>query len=378
MNKQKLGLAITATAALAVILALAWRPVGRTDTHTPQQVVTTEAPSAQVKARAARASASHAPAAAPGALTPKWRQLLTGSIDALQFVKVAVPAAKAGDGRAAWYIGQMMRMCMRALNGIYGGTPISVEAQLQQELAQMHPNTPQYIKDEHEREARRCLPLFEFAKKENPWGGPPQPPAYWFAEAYAAGDPLAQLDVAARAVADIMADAQMPEDVRAAKVKVVQDNLRGAVESGDPDALYGAGILVANNEKYTFQGLAVALAACDLGRDCTAANPESGFYECVQSGRCAPGLDFPSMLQQGMGQEQYAEALYECAQSGCPGLDFPSMLQRLRQLDDALANILQQGMGQEQYAEVYARSRQVVLSARAGDWNAVLATLTIR
>jgi hypothetical protein len=114
-----------------------------------------------------------------------------------------------------------------------------------------------------------------------------------------------------------------------------------------------------------------------LGRDCTAANPESGFYECVQSGRCPPGLDFPSLLQQGMGQEQYAEALYECEESGCPGLDFPSMLQRLQQLD-ALASLLQQGMGQEQYAQVYARSQQVVQLARAGDWNAVLAALTIR
>jgi hypothetical protein len=65
-----------------------------------------------------------------------------------------------------------------------------------------------------------------------------------------------------------------------------------------------------------------------------------------------------------MGQEQYAEALYACEESGCPGPDFPP--------------ILQQGMGQEQYAQVYARSQQVVLSARAGDWNAVLATLTIR
>jgi hypothetical protein len=365
MNKQKLGLAITATAALAVIVALTWRTVGTTNTHTPQQVVAIEAPSAQVKARlpVARAPASHAPAAASLALLSEWRQLLTDNIDALQFVKAAVPAAKAGDGRAMWYIGQVMRMCMRAANGIYGGTPISLEAQLQQELAQMPPNMPQYLKDEHEREARRCFPLFEFAKKENPWGGPPQPPAYWFAQAYAAGDPLAQEDVAARAAADVMADAKMPEDVRAAKVNVVQDNLRAVVESGDPDALYRAGMLIANSQlsNDTFRGLAVALAACDLGRDCTAANPESGFYECLQSGRCPPGLDFPSMLQQGMGQEQYAEALYECAQSGCPGLDFPA--------------ILQQGMGQEEYAQVYARSQQVVQLECAGDYQGVLCSL---
>jgi hypothetical protein len=84
-------------------------------------------------------------------------------------VKAAVPAAKAGDGRAMWYIGQMLHMCMRAFNDIRGGTPLSFEAQLQQDLAQMHPNMPQYLKDEHERGARRCFPLFELGKKENPW-----------------------------------------------------------------------------------------------------------------------------------------------------------------------------------------------------------------
>jgi hypothetical protein len=273
----------------------------------------------------------HTSTPAARASAAEWKAKFNGSSDYLQFVKAAVPAAKAGDGRAAWYIGQGLHKCMVALNGIYGGADL--EAQLQQELAQMHPNTPQYLKDEHERDARRCFALAN--AKENPWGGPPQLPAYWFAQAYAAGDPLAQEDVAARAAADIMADAQMPEDVRAAKVKVVQDNLRAAVESGDPDALYRAGMLVANPQlsNDTLRGLAVALAACDLGRDCTAANPESGFYECAQSGRCPPGLDFPTMLQQGMGQEQYAQ--------------------------------------------VYARSQQVVLSARAGDWNAVLANLTI-
>jgi hypothetical protein len=35
-------------------------------------------------------------------------------------------------------------------------------------------------------------------------------------------------------------------------------------------------------------------------------------------------------------------------------------------------------MGQEQYAQVYARSRQVVQLARAGDYQGVLAYLTQR
>ena len=77
----------------------------------------------------------------------------------------------------------------------------------------------------------------------------------------------------------------------------------------------------------------MALAACDLGRDCTAANPDMVFHDCAASGRCPPGTD--------------------------------------------LAYTLQQSMGQDQYAQLYARAQQVEFSARAGDWQAVLAYLTI-
>jgi hypothetical protein len=205
------------------------------------------------------------------------------------------------------------------------------EAQLQQALARMSPKTPQYIKDNYESVARYCFGL----AKENPFGDLPATPEYWMARAYAAGDPLAQEDKAEKAAEDIAVDSQMSAATRAQKLEVVQDDLRAAVESGDPDALYKAGLLLTHPRLVsdTMPGFAVALAACDLGRDCTAANPDSGFYDCAQSGRCPPGSDFPTMLQQGMGPEKYAQ--------------------------------------------LYARSQQVVLSARAGDWNAVLANLTI-
>jgi hypothetical protein len=118
-------------------------------------------------------------------------------------------------------------------------------------------------------------------------------------------------------------------------MKIVQDNLRAAVESGDPEALFQAGRLLTHPYLVTdpMPGYAVALAACDLGRDCTAANPQSEFYACAQQGLC-PGRE-----------------------------DFPTILQR--------------DMSTEQYAKLYARSQQIVLDMRAGNYDAVLANLTI-
>jgi hypothetical protein len=90
MNKRiKVVSASAAVLVAAVIVALAWRPVGRTDkparvaappaVTSPQQVVETEVRSAQVKARVARAPAGKAPEVAS-----EWRQFLTGNIYALQ------------------------------------------------------------------------------------------------------------------------------------------------------------------------------------------------------------------------------------------------------------------------------------------------------
>jgi hypothetical protein len=311
---------IALAAVLAVIVALAWRPVGRTDKAAPH-VAATAAPSVQqVKTRVpvAQAPASHAPE-----VVSEWQQVLTGDIDALQFVKAVLPAAKAGDGRAAYYIAQILRSC-------YGEMQKS-EVQLQQELTQWRPDLPQWTRDTYERDARRCFGL----AKENPFGDMPETYDYWFAQAYAAGDPLAQEDKAADTVADIVADPRMTEAVRAEKVKIVQDNLRAVVESGDLDGLYHAGLLMASMHVSTdtMRGYSVALAACDLGYDCTAANPESLDHTCAQSGACPPGK--------------------------------------------SLSTELQQAMGPEQYAKLYARSQQVVEAVRAQDWNAVLANLTM-
>jgi hypothetical protein len=304
--------------------------------------------------------AVHAAKASSGSLTAKeWQAKFWAADkanDYLRFVKEALPAARAGDGRAAWYIGNALSACSYVKYKYHDSA--DPEAQLQQELTVGTPgeprarNLPQWVLDQQEHETRRCLGL----AKEDPFAGLPPPPGgfvctslgvrnppcnysssgYWWAQALADGDPLAQENAASDAAAAISVDPQMPDDVKAGKLKVIQENLRAAVESGDPDALYRAGLLVGNNPNLTtdnMRGFAVSLAACDLGRDCSADNPDNLWSKCILTGACPPNADY--------------------------------------------AYFLQQSLGPERYGQLYAVSQQVVQSSRAGDWQGVLAYLTI-
>jgi hypothetical protein len=127
----------------------------------------------------------------------------------------------------------------------------------------------------------------------------------------------------------------MSADAKAEKLRAIDTNVRAAVESGDADALFGAGELLADGRYSSnpLNALAVSLAACDLGHDCSADNPENAFANCKFSGACPPDANF--------------------------------------------AYFLQQSLGAENYAKVYARAQEVKQLIEAGDWDAVLANLKV-
>ena len=280
----------------------------------PAQQQTEGAPPAQVKT-----AAVPVPAAATRAVS--WKDKFESSDDWLRVVKEAIPAAQAGDGRAAYLIAQTLHLCGDVMRRYHDSA--DPEAQLQQELAELtHVGVkpagappdfpvrkaplPQWILDQREDTTRRCLGL---AKEGAPGG---HDPAYWNAKALAAGDPLAQADAARSVVGDIAVDPQTPKDAKAAKLKILQADLRAVVESGDPDALFQAGQFMANPylTNDTLSAMSVALAACELGANCQQTDSKSG---CVQMGTCPAGADWPYFMQKSMGQEAYAQ-LYARAQ----------------------------------------------------------------
>jgi hypothetical protein len=127
----------------------------------------------------------------------------------------------------------------------------------------------------------------------------------------------------------------MSEDERADTLQAAEANLQSAVESGDLTALYRAGMLL-SDPRYSndpSNGIAVALAACNLGQDCSASNSDSAFFNCKLSGACPADADF--------------------------------------------AYYLQQSLGPATYAQVDAHAQQIKQAIQAGDWSAVLGSLTI-
>jgi hypothetical protein len=190
------------------------------------------------------------------------------------------------------------------------------EAQLQQQLANM-PNAPQWTRDALEQNTRRCISL----ANGDPFEGLPKvdggyTSSYWHERAVKEGDPRALAQSAGNAMAQVSTSPNISSDQKAAQVLIAQSNLRTVVESGDPDALYSAAMLVAN-PSYSSNPLnaaAVALATCDLGHDCSADNPDNSFYNCKLSGACPANADYAYFLQQSLGPDSYAQVYAQSLQ----------------------------------------------------------------
>ena len=248
-------------------------------------------------------------------------------------MKEALPAAQAGDARANWYIGEALSTCALVRKTYHGVA--DPEAQLNQELSNM-PNAPQWARDLLAQKTRRCIGL----ANEDPFAGLPhrddgQAAAYWQRRALDLGDALARVQAAADVVARICVSSSMPQAEKSDELKTAETQLREAAQSGDPDALYTAGVLLSDGRYASnpLNGIAVALASCNLGRDCTAANPENSFANCKVSGACPANADY--------------------------------------------AYFLQQSLGADKYAQVYAHAQEIEQAVRAGDWDAVLSNLRI-
>jgi hypothetical protein len=262
-----------------------------------------------------------------------WTAKFRSSDNYLKFVIEALPAAQNGDGRAAWYIGEALTSCALVMKTYLGSA--DPEAQLNQELANMT-KAPQWARDLQAQTTRRCMGLARADPFENlPQRDNGYTSSYWHDLALTDGDPLAQEQAAKDALAAISVARDMSDEARTDKINLGERDLRAAVESGDPDALYAAGMLLANPRysSNSLNGIAVALASCDLGHDCSADNPDNAFYNCKLSGSCPANADY--------------------------------------------AYFVQQSLGPEQYAQVYAHAQEIKQSVQAQDWDAVLANLKI-
>jgi hypothetical protein len=86
-----------------------------------------------------------------------------------------------------------------------------------------------------------------------------------------------------------------------------QDDLNNAVISQDPEAIFMIGQTPLNGHvNDPIDGLAVTIAACDLGYDCSTGN-EAIFGACGASDNCTAGLTYADVVTQGIGADGYAK-----------------------------------------------------------------------
>ncbi len=235
-----------------------------------------------------------------------WKSEYLRTHDYAAFVSTAAKAASAGDGNAAWYVGEAIAVCGGVIK-FRGETANAKQAYMK---AHTYPTTPPDRVAMTSALFDQCIGLAqspEFVDWQVGKGGK-MSVQYWRDRALELGEPSAK---AAYVIANIavVQTVKSPEE-RAQLKQQLTNYSRDVVRSKDPDAIFQLGNRMINGDiarEPTF-GFAMALAACDLGYDCSAQNKQNYWSDCASSGRCPADQDFPGIVKQALGDRRYALA----------------------------------------------------------------------
>jgi hypothetical protein len=242
-----------------------------------------------------------------------WGTQFRESTDYFDFVSLAAQAALQGNGRAAYYVEVVLTNCTEVVN--LAKTSPDPEKDYLENYRRILPYAPQRLFDKATVEAHKCARL----GKENAFADLPSregdyPKKFWHELALKESDPLAE---AAQVQTDLPKLSQMKssEDRQLALVRL-QHYIRDAVGSKDPEAIFTIGIALQNShavDDNNLQAVAVSLAACDLGYDCSVSNPQNYRQICRPIDVCPDGATYSDRLQQIYRSTLYAE-IYSQAQ----------------------------------------------------------------
>jgi hypothetical protein len=233
----------------------------------------------------------------------EWTVSFRNSQDYFQFVANATQAALAGDGRAAMHITEVLETCNYYVDTYR--SEIDPEASFVTGLADMI-GVEQWFRDGRLDEFRRCWRFFEgepFLDLPPRTGG--YSVKYWRELANSTDDPLVKVLQAARQPVMPSSDAR----TAAAARRAIQADLRAAITSKDPDALYSAGMLLADGRLSAdpLRGVAWVMVACDSGYDCSVRHAHNVYSLCAQVGTCPPDKDWHK-IQRALDPDSYARA----------------------------------------------------------------------
>jgi hypothetical protein len=239
-----------------------------------------------------------------------WNREFQNATDYFPLIAKAAKAGLAGDGRAAYFVSRKWLECASVVRQ-YSGVE-HPENQFNEEMNRAAHAPPEWV-DRRRKQFQRCSGFYSgnspdgndvFADLPRKEAGDYNSPKFWMDLAYRNNDPLAQTVHASLALSGASANTT--------QVEVAQADINKAVASGDPDALFSAGMMITNGLYVDpIEGYALSLAACDLGHDCTAVNSSGSdlpFGDCVISGTCASGSVFSDWVAKNLGADGYAQA----------------------------------------------------------------------
>jgi hypothetical protein len=267
-----------------------------------------------------------------------WKKEFQTSTNYFPLIAKAAKAGLEGDGRAAYYVSIKELDCLLFANQF--GSAANPEEQFNEAMDSQKGQLPPEIIKKKREQLHACAGFYKvgdvkgndvFAELPKREGGY-RSNTYWMDLAYQNGDPLAKITHAGLLIGGPLAP-------NLAALPAAQEDINQAIASGDPEAIYRAGIIISDGRyAETFQGYALMLAACDLGYECTAQNSTKGnfpFGDCAAMGTCPAGSTVSDWVAENLGAEGYAKA-YARAQQIKDALTQgdTSALQQFRKLKD--------------------------------------------
>ena len=241
-------------------------------------------------------------------LVPQSAETTADSDQTIKSVKddfgfVANSARKAldGDGKVALEIANVLEKCM-PIKYQYRDKQ-DPQAAFENEL--VGKNLPQWVIDRMRAKFLSCSRFINadaFAGLPDRSGGY-ESMRFWTDMAYQENNPVALAQHAAAQSGIITGAADN------SKIQAAQTDINKGAATGDPEALFRIGFLLADGRvgQDPLNGFAVMIAACNLGYDCTT-NNEFAFGACAAANACPQGEIYTDKIRNTIGDADYAKA----------------------------------------------------------------------
>ena len=234
-------------------------------------------------------------------LVPQAAGTGAASKDDFGFVVNSAKKALAGDGKAALQIAEALVKCL-PIKIQYRDKP-DPQAAFESELADQ--KSPQWVIDRMRTTFLACRDFIH----GNAFAGLPDRPGgyesirFWNDLAYQENNPVALTQHAAAQPGLITGTAD------SSSIQAAQADINKSALTGDPDALFRIGFLLADSRvgKDPLDGFAAMIAACNLGYDCTT-NNEFAFGACAAADACPQGEIYTDKIRNTVGDANYAKA----------------------------------------------------------------------